>query len=299
MALIALSSIALFCACGGRVLGENSGLDSSGVDGAGNPVGGAGVVTVISDAPRAGGNDSYTVSARFDHAIPAHEGACTLQTIGSCTFDPCAPSLVEVAGTGLRDGFPNSGTLKVSGHSFVLAMITPAADGSYAAASDTARAWEGGDMIYFEWIGAGPGQDIFQADAQILNAPPYATLANGSALAGFTSTLARGRDLALAWTMDGSVDVADRIVFTLRAQVPDATSPAHLVQCDFDSAAGNGVVSGDLVALMPDLPAHYDFYSSHRFEVGDTSPGDWQIDYVLASHVRNGSGFVSGIVTLQ
>jgi hypothetical protein len=293
---------------------QGSGAHGGAGDGAGDgvgaggdptlgPAGGAGTISVLSDVPRGGGASSYVVNARFDRAVANHEGACALQTIGSCSFDPCTRTATDQPSGPLGARWPNPGVIDVSAGITLATMLAPSADGSYEPVTGSTEAWEGSQLISFVWGASPPDWDAYVSADQAVAAPAYATIVDNPSfsmpvtVSPLDTVLRTGGDVTITWKMDGVPAVADRIVFTFDADAGDPTSFGREMACEFEASALMGVISSDLLALMPHGPTRFDMRSSHRLQVVQAL---WTIDYVLSSHVRSGSsGLVTGSLTLE
>jgi hypothetical protein len=317
-----IASFAVLCACNGAIKEEGVGSGSSrsesasdvssGSSGSDNgtptapdlrPVGGSGSITLFGEAPLDAASITYEVNANFDYSIPTHDGVCALQTIGSCSFDPCVSAELPFPSAGGVDApWPNPGTIVVSGATMSTATLTPLPNGQYQEVHGGMKPWQGGEPIVFQWAASPPNGDGFAASSSLLTAPSYATIAAGSAFSDSTTPLKSDADITVAWTMDGQANAADNIMLSLFASSNVPQSAGTVLSCSFDPSARHGVISADLLALVPRGSVHFDLMSTHRLDVtsaGDTPGALWQVSIVVASHVRNGSGLVIGSTTIE
>ncbi len=211
--------------------------------------------------------------------------------IGACQINPCYASTLIADG----DALLSAGPVSIAGADLNSDVLAPQANGAYAAdVVSTQIAWKtGGENVTIQWAHF-PGDPTQPGGTFTLATPPYVSLQTGSAFADATSTLARDRDLALAWTSDSAPANLDRVNIDLK-------SGATEINCAFDAAAGNGVVPAAALQALAAGEGTFDIHSKEYAsqKISGTGGTTWTLQFNVAAHARTSYGLAKGAVTIE
>jgi hypothetical protein len=220
---------------------------------------------------------STSMSAMFQKSS---ERTCMTATAASCSAMIFSPLAGDAGVPPLTD----AGVISVAGGMMPVSQPPSSGGVGYPAFRANSLLWSGGESLS---ISAAGGE--VPAFATTLVAPGATTLTTPAAK---PTAIARGSDLALAWSGSGIglVDVA------LSAAMTGA--PAVEVHCRFPLAAGHGVVPA---AILANVPAGSMGAMVMTTMVPQTlSAGTWSVDVALETVVVDQAGDgVSSAVTFN
>ncbi len=277
-ALALLVSCFLAAGCGAATDGGGAGAG-----------GGSASFTVTSSmpSPASSAGASYSVSISFTTAGPA----CATTTIGACTVNPCYTSSSSGDGSVV---LPNTGLVTLLAQTVSLG-VEPQSDGTYASESVAGELpWQaGGDLVTFQWAHF-PGETGLPGDAITLGAPPYVTLAEGSAFFALGGTVVRADDLTVSWTSDTTPSVIDDVAVSL-------ISGGTQTYCTFNAGAGSGVVPAAALAGLEAGVARYSVASKvHASEsISDKGDAPWGLSFNVVALASTSYGLAQGPVTIE
>jgi hypothetical protein len=234
-----------------------------------------------------GASVSYALSVSFTTAGPA----CASTTVGPCTVNPCYSASSSGDGEVV---LPNAGLVTLLSGNASLGL-EPQSDGTYASESVVGVVpWEtAGDIVAFEWAHF-PGDTGEPGDAVTLPAPPYVTLAEGSAFAALAGSVARDTDLTVAWTSTSPAAPTDDVVV-------DFVSGGTQVYCTFNAGAGSGVVPADALEQLEQGVGRYSITSkTHASEsIAQRGEAPWTLSFNVQAVARTSYGLAQGPLTLE
>lgn len=238
----------------------------------------------VSGAPVPDGGVAGGVVRLYQHASGGGElsaafarAGCSLQAVGPCDLELCAPGMGDDAGAGAR----SAGTLRVKG---LLRDLTlpPLSDGTYPTVSE-GHLWAGGERADVHADGAG----VASFDASVTT--PHLSMFVGPTPVTPPRTWDRTHDLPFSWL--GADDVHVALV---------ASSATGAVRADCSFAGGNGTGSVSSIALSLFPPGVVTYAAGTRARRQLLAGGDTvvSVEAEQAGTAPSGGDF-SGMLNLQ
>ncbi len=164
--------------------------------------------------------------------VASSPATCETRTVGMCAARNCTTTAAS------RIASASAGTITITGGKQAV-TLTPDGKGAYAAFSDQATLWSGGETIDVSAAGA----DVPAFEGTLV-APAQVTVTAPAFDSALPLAIDRGHDLALAWSGgSGTVGV------TLVGPSSDATTAS--LSCSFDATDRTGTVPAVLLQALP------------------------------------------------